>query len=82
MKYSPLPIASLPIATVYRVAYLARLAQESPGCVGASTVPEPLRASVEEVLAVVERATGLTRERLASGVKDRGMVAARSCRRS
>ncbi|OYV72790.1 MAG: hypothetical protein B7Z74_04985 [Deltaproteobacteria bacterium 21-66-5] len=44
---------------------------------GASTAPEPLRASVEEVLAVVEQATGLTRERLASGVRDRATVAAR-----
>jgi REP-associated tyrosine transposase len=44
---------------------------------GASTAPEPLRASVEEVLAVVERVTSLTPERLASGVRDRATVAAR-----
>ena len=44
---------------------------------GASTAPEPVRASIEEVLAVVELATGLRRERLASGVRDRATVAAR-----
>ncbi len=44
---------------------------------GASTAPEPVRASLEEVLAVVEQATGLTRERLVSGVQDRATVAAR-----
>ena len=44
---------------------------------GASTAPEPVRTSLEEVLAAVERATGLTRVRLASGVQDRATVAAR-----
>ncbi|NWG00825.1 MAG: transposase [Thermoanaerobaculaceae bacterium] len=44
---------------------------------GASTAPEPLRASLEDVLAVVEGTTGVTRERLGSGVRDRATVAAR-----
>lgn len=44
---------------------------------GASTAPAPVRASVEDVLSVVEQATGLTRGRLASRVQDRATVAAR-----
>jgi REP element-mobilizing transposase RayT len=44
---------------------------------GASTAPARVRASLEEILAAVEQATGLTRERLASGVQDRATVAAR-----
>ena len=39
--------------------------------------PAALHAGVEEVLAVVEQATGMTRERLASRVQDRATVAAR-----
>ena len=44
---------------------------------GASTGPARVRASVEDVLAVVERVTGLTSERLVARVQDRATVAAR-----
>ena len=44
---------------------------------GARTAPAREQASVEEVLAVVGRATGMTWERLASRVQDRATVAAR-----
>ncbi len=49
----------------------------SVDALGASTAPAPVRAAVEDVLTAVERATGLTRERLASRVQDRATVAAR-----
>ena len=44
---------------------------------GASTAPGRVQASVADVLAVVERVTGLTSERLAARVQDRATVAAR-----
>ena len=51
----------------------------TPGldALGASTVPAPVRARMEDVLAAVEQATGLTRARMASRVQDRATVAAR-----
>ena len=44
---------------------------------GGSTAPAPVRAGVEDVVTAVERATGITRARLASRVQDRATVAAR-----